>query len=93
MTSPSRLVQLSIFALLLAGSAACGAHAGSITTNDPPIATLADGRTGTIAYEALTPKNSRELVNGKSTGKSVIAGVLTVPESANTVGPIPSGSA
>src|ERR1700690_1306802 len=87
MASLSRLVQTSIFALLLAVSAACGAHAGSITTNAPPVATLADGRTGTIAYEALTPRNSRELVNGKTTGKSVIAGVLTLPESANMVGP------
>jgi dienelactone hydrolase len=87
MASLSRLVQSSIFAVLLAVSAACEAHAGSITTNDPPVATLADGRTGTIAYEALTPKNSRELVNGKTTGKSVIAGVLTLPELANRVGP------
>ena len=83
MASLSRLVQLSIFALLLAVSAACGAYAGSITTNDPPVATLADGRTGTIAYEALTPKNSRELANGKTAEKSVIAGVLTLPEAAN----------
>jgi len=71
---------------LLAILAARAAQAGSITTNDPPVATLADGRTGTIAFEALTPKNSRDLVNGKTTEKSVIAGVLTLPESANAAG-------
>jgi dienelactone hydrolase len=71
---------------LIAALAACGAHAGSITTNDPPVATLADGRTGTIAFEALTPKSSRELVSGKATEKSVIAGVLTLPAPANAAG-------
>jgi dienelactone hydrolase len=76
-----------VLALLTAVSAACAAYAGSITTNDPPVATLANGRTGTIAFEALTPKNSRDLVNGKAAEKSVIAGVLTLPESANMVGP------
>jgi dienelactone hydrolase len=76
-----------VLALLTAVSAACGAYAVSITTNDPPIATLVNGRTGTIAFEALTPKNSRDLVNGKAAEKSVIAGVLTLPESANMVGP------
>jgi dienelactone hydrolase len=76
-----------VLALLTAVSAACAAYAGSITTNDPPVATLANGRTGTIAFEALTPKNSRDLVNRKAAEKSVIAGVLTLPESANMVGP------
>jgi hypothetical protein len=76
-------VQSFVLALLIGVSAARAAYAGSITTNDPPVTALADGRTGTIAFEALTPKNSRELVNGKTTEKSVIAGVLTLPDSAN----------
>jgi dienelactone hydrolase len=79
-------IHSSVLTLLLAVSAACMAHADSITTNDPPVATLADGRTGTIAFEALTPKSSRELVLKKATEKSVIAGVLTLPESANAMG-------
>ena len=79
-------IRSSVLALLIAALAACGAHAGSITTNDPPVATLADGRTGTIGFEALTPKSSRELVSGKATEKSVIAGVLTLPAPANAAG-------
>jgi dienelactone hydrolase len=79
-------VQSSVLALLLVVSAAWVAHAGSITTNDPPVATLADGRTGTIAFEALTPKNSRDFVKRKTTEKSVIAGVLTLPEAARSAG-------
>src|SRR5271156_5627069 len=79
-------VQSSVLALLIAVSATGAAYAGSITTNDPPVATLADGRTGAIAFTALTPRNSRELVNGKAAEKSVIAGVLTLPDSANPAG-------
>ena len=70
----------ALFLLLVVG-AACAAHAGSITSNDPPVATLADGRTGTIAFEALTPKHSLDLVQEKSAETSVIAGVLTLPKS------------
>jgi dienelactone hydrolase len=77
-----------VLALALAVSAACAAHAGSITTSERPVATLADGRTGTIAFEALTPKSSRDLVLRKAVEKSVIAGVLTLPESA-TAGDAP----
>ena len=73
--------------LLLAVSAACAAQAASITTSDPPVATLADGRTGTIAFEALTPRSARQLVLGKTTEKSVIAGVLTLPASAQAARP------
>src|ERR1700684_4145891 len=79
-------IRSSVLALLIAALAACGARAGSVTTNDPPVAALADGRTGTIAFEALTPKSSRELVSGKATEKSVIAGVLTLPAPANAAG-------
>jgi dienelactone hydrolase len=79
-------LQSSVPTLVIAVATACAAYAGSITTNDPPVATLADGRTGTIAFEALTPKSSRELVSGKTTEKSVIAGVLTLPASADAAG-------
>ena len=75
--TPGRSIQSFVLTLSLAISAACVAHAGSISTNDPPVAALADGRTGTIAFEALTPKSSRDLVLRKPTEKSVIAGVLT----------------
>ena len=83
---PGRSISSFVLTLLIAVSAACAAHAGSITTNDPPVATLADGRTGTIAFEALTPKSSRDLVLRRVTEKSVIAGVLTLPNSANAAG-------
>jgi dienelactone hydrolase len=82
--TPGRSISSLVLALLLTASAACAAHAGSIATSEPPVATLADGRTGTIAFEALTPKSSRDLVLHKATEKSVIAGVLTLPGSANT---------
>jgi dienelactone hydrolase len=83
---PGRPIRLFVFTLLTAVSIASAAYAGSITTTDPPVATLADGRTGTIAFEALTPKNSRNLVNKQTTETSVIAGVLTLPQAANSVG-------
>src|ERR1700728_1323951 len=79
-------IQSFVLTLSLAISAACVAHAGSISTTAPPVATLADGRTGTIAFEALTPKSSRELVSGKTNDKSVIAGMLTLPASADAAG-------
>ena len=82
------MISSFVLALALGVSAACAAHASSITTSEPPVATLADGRTGTIAFEALTPKSSRDLVLRKAAEKSVIAGVLTLPESA-TAGDAP----
>jgi dienelactone hydrolase len=88
--APGRFAFSLVFALLLAASTSRAAHAGSIATNDPPVATLADGRTGTIAFEALTPKSSREFVLRKATEKSVIAGVLTLPESATPNAKVPA---
>jgi dienelactone hydrolase len=79
---PARSRYSLVLALVLAVSASHAARAGSIITNEPAVATLADGRTGTITFEALTPKNSRELVQRKVIQRSVIAGVLTLPESA-----------
>jgi hypothetical protein len=84
--TPARSIQSFVATLALAISAVCVAHAGSISTNDPPVTTLADGRTGTIAFEALTPKSARDLVMRKPAEKTVIAGVLTLPDSAGAAG-------
>ncbi len=83
---PARSMQSFVVTLALAISAVCVAHAGSISTDDPPVTTLADGRTGTIAFEALTPKSARDLVLRKPAEKTVIAGVLTLPDSAGAEG-------
>jgi dienelactone hydrolase len=88
--TPARSIPSFVLTLALALFAARAAHAGSISTNDSPVATLADGRTGTIAFEALTPKSSRELVLRKATEKSVIAGVLTLPQSATPNAKVPA---
>lgn len=62
------------------------AWAGSISTSQAPTDTLADGRTGTIAFTALTPKGSRDFVLRQVAEKSVLAGVLTLPEAARAPG-------
>jgi hypothetical protein len=59
------------------------ARAESITSDQPPVATLADGRTGTIAFEALTPKSARALVERTVAEKSIIAGLLKLPTGAH----------
>jgi dienelactone hydrolase len=74
-----------VAAVCLAGT---NAEALSIIADGPPVATLADGRTGTIGFEALTPKGVRDFVGRRVTDKSVIAGVLTLP--ANARGPVPA---
>ena len=71
-----------VLALIIAFSSARVTHAGSITASDPPVATLADGRTGRIAFEALTPRSSRDLISGGTGQKSTISGVLTLPAAA-----------
>jgi len=77
-------IRLVLIAALLAD--AVPARAGSITTDQPPVATLADGRTGTIAFVALTPKGTRDFVLRQTIDKSVLAGVLTLPEAARAPG-------
>lgn len=88
MTAPKAALRYVLVgaALILAGVGA--ARAGSITPDQPPVATLADGRTGTVAFTALTPKTARALVQRTVTDTSVIAGVLTVPAGAH--GPVPA---
>jgi dienelactone hydrolase len=74
------------FALALAGIGP--ARAMSITTDQPPVTTLADGRTGAIAFEALTPNGSHEFVDRSQSKKATIAGLLKLPEGAH--GPVPA---
>ena len=64
------------------------ARAESITSDRPLVATLADGRTGTIAFEALTPKSARALVERTVAEKSIIAGLLKLP--AGALGAVPA---
>ena len=75
---------------MLATSACGAAKAGSITTNDAAVATLADGRTGTIAFEAPTPRSGRALAMRKVAEEFVIAGVLTLPLEAGPAGKVPA---
>lgn len=72
----------------LAAFAGTRAEALSITTDQPPVSSLSDGRTGAIAFKALTPKGPRDFIARDVSEKSVIAGVLTLP--ANAKGPVPA---
>ena len=83
------LISLLVAPLILAASASGSAEAGSIATNDAAVDTLADGRMGTIAFEALTPRSGRALAMRKATDKSVIAGVLTLPAGASATAKVP----
>ena len=74
------------FAIVLAGLGA--ARAAPITTNQPPVATLADGRAGVVAFEAPTPKSARELVERSVAVNSIITGLLKIPPGAH--GPVPA---
>jgi len=76
------------FALALALAGVGAARAGSITTDQPPVATLADGRVGVVAFEAPTPKSWRELVERSVAVKSIITGLLKMPPGAR--GPVPA---
>ncbi|HEY1721897.1 MAG TPA: dienelactone hydrolase family protein [Magnetospirillaceae bacterium] len=64
------------------------AQALSITTDQPPATSLADGRTGTIAFTAPTPKSYRDFIDRRVAETSTIAGVLTLPTYAK--GPVPA---
>ena len=82
------MLRTLLLGLALALAAAGPARAMSITSDKPPATTLADGRSGIIAFEALTPKGSRELVERSVADKSIIAGLLKLPEGAH--GPVPA---
>jgi dienelactone hydrolase len=45
-----------------------------------PVTSLADGRSGQIAFESPTPKTMRELVTHAAMARAVISGTLTLPE-------------
>ena len=64
------------------------ARAAPITTDQPPVATLADGRAGVVAFEAPTPKSARELVERSVAVNSIITGLLKIPPGAH--GPVPA---
>jgi dienelactone hydrolase len=72
-------VQLSLLVLLLAGTA---------TAADPPVQDLADGRTGKIYFESLTPTGFIQLARRQATQKTVIFGSLHIPKKAT--GPVPA---
>jgi dienelactone hydrolase len=72
-------VRLSLLILLLAGPA---------TAADPPVQDLADGRTGKIYFESVTPTGFTQLAKRQAMQKTVIFGTLLVPKKAT--GPVPA---
>ena len=62
--------------------------AGTATAADPPVQDLADGRTGKIYFESVTPSGFFQLAKGQATQKTVIFGTLHVPKKA--AGPVPA---
>jgi len=72
-------VQLSLLILLAAGAAMAA---------DPPVQNLADGRTGKIYFESITPTGFFQLAKGQATQKTVIFGTLQMPKKA--AGPMPA---
>ncbi len=60
--------------------------AGTATAADPPVKDLADGRTGKIYFESITPTGLFQLAKGEATQKTVIFGTLRMPK--KTTGPV-----
>ena len=56
--------------------------AGTATAADPPVQDLADGRTGKIYFESVTPTGFTQLAKRQATQKTVIFGTLRVPKTA-----------
>ena len=77
------MLRNAMIGIMVALAGIGAARAESIASDQPPVATLADGRTGKIAFEALTPDNARALVQKTVTRKSVITGLLTLPAGAH----------
>ena len=71
--------RLSLSILLVAGAAMAA---------DPPVPDLADGRTGKIYFESVTPAGFFQLAKGQATQKTVIFGTLRIPRRAT--GPVPA---
>lgn len=53
-----------------------------------PVATLADGRSGKIGFESLTPSSLFQLARRQAAQKTVVFGTLKLPEKA--AGPVPA---
>jgi dienelactone hydrolase len=84
----TRTTVISSFLLGLALALAGAVRAGSIKTEQPPVATLSDGRAGVVAFLAPAPKSARELVERSVGVKSIITGLLKMPPGAH--GPVPA---
>jgi dienelactone hydrolase len=71
--------RLSLLVLLATGTA---------TAADPPVQDLADGRTGKIYFESVTPTGFFPLAKHEAMAKTVIFGTLSVPKKATA--PVPA---
>jgi len=72
-------LRLSLLGLLLAGTAMAA---------DPPVQDLADGRTGKIYFESVTPTGFFQLAKHEAMAKTVIFGTLSLPKKATA--PVPA---
>lgn len=57
----------------------CAALDARVADDKTPSANLADGRSGVIRFESLTPSGYFQLARKETTRTSVIAGTLTLP--------------
>jgi dienelactone hydrolase len=73
--------RLSLLVLLVAATAAA---------EDPPVPDLADGRTGKIHFESVTPTGLFVLVKRQVTQKTTIFGTLRLPKRATAPVPVPA---
>ena len=62
--------------------------AGTATAEDPRVRDLADGRTGKIYFESVTPTSYFQLARRQATQQTVIFGTLRLPKGAT--GPVPA---
>ncbi len=72
-------IRLSLTILLVTGAALAA---------DPTVQDLADGRTGKIYFESVTPTTGSQLIRHQATQKTVIFGTLQLPKKAT--GPVPA---
>jgi dienelactone hydrolase len=64
------------------------ADASSITVDTAPVATLADGRIGAMAFLSVTPRQTEDYLRRRTAEPAVVTGVLTLPDQAT--GPVPA---
>ena len=79
-------MRFRLFAALLLAVVANGAE--DARAQGTTAASLADGRSGKIAFESPTPKSIRDLVTHAAMTRAVISGFLSFPEKA--AGPVPA---